>query len=77
MDSDDEEDDINPSDSVQNTPRPPHSVRTPATNRFLGKSPAVPTSVLRSATKSFIPDMPVTGAVGLGLTQIFAGTMDS
>ncbi|KAF6807972.1 MRC1-like domain-containing protein [Colletotrichum sojae] len=40
------------------------------------KSPAIPTSVLRSAKKTFIPGLPVTGAAGLGLTQIFAGTMD-
>ncbi|KAK8024253.1 MRC1-like domain-containing protein [Apiospora rasikravindrae] len=41
-------------------------------------SPKVPTSVLRSATKSFIPGLPVplSGPAGLGLTQIFAGTMD-
>lgn len=40
-------------------------------------SPQVPTSVLRSATKSFIPGLPVApgGPAGLGLTQIFAGTM--
>ena len=40
------------------------------------KSPAAPNSVLRSATKTFIPGLTVTGPVGLGLTQIFAGTMD-
>ncbi|KAK6856735.1 hypothetical protein PG995_006922 [Apiospora arundinis] len=41
-------------------------------------SPKVPTSVLRSATKTFIPGLPVplAGPAGLGLTQIFAGTMD-
>lgn len=41
-------------------------------------SPEVPTSVLRSATKTFIPGLPVDigGPAGLGLTQIFAGTMD-
>ncbi|KAL1901868.1 hypothetical protein Sste5346_001572 [Sporothrix stenoceras] len=40
-------------------------------------SPQVPTSVLRSATKTFIPGLPVApgGPAGLGLTQIFAGTM--
>lgn len=40
-------------------------------------SPQVPTSVLRSATKAFIPGLPVAvgGPAGLGLTQIFAGTM--
>jgi len=39
-------------------------------------SPGAPNSVLRSATKTFIPGLTVTGPVGLGLTQIFAGTMD-
>lgn len=39
-------------------------------------SPTVPTSVLRSATKTFIPGVTVAGPAGLGLTQIFAGTMD-
>ncbi|KAK7917247.1 MRC1-like domain-containing protein [Apiospora marii] len=41
-------------------------------------SPKIPTSVLRSATKTFIPGLPVplAGPAGLGLTQIFAGTMD-
>ncbi|KAL2071705.1 hypothetical protein VTL71DRAFT_12940 [Oculimacula yallundae] len=40
------------------------------------KSPLVPNSVLRSATKTFIPGLTVAGPAGLGLTQIFAGTMD-
>jgi mediator of replication checkpoint protein 1 len=39
-------------------------------------SPGAPNSVLRSATKTFIPGLTVTGPVGLGLTQIFTGTMD-
>ncbi|KAI1868956.1 hypothetical protein JX265_006935 [Neoarthrinium moseri] len=41
-------------------------------------SPKAPTSVLRSATKTFIPGLSVPAAcpAGLGLTQIFAGTMD-
>lgn len=41
-------------------------------------SPEVPTSVLRSAAKTFIPGLPVKAGspAGLGLTQIFAGTMD-
>lgn len=40
-------------------------------------SPAAPTSVLRSATKTFIPGLPVAPAnpAGLGLTQMFASTM--
>lgn len=76
IDSDDEDMVVTPTVSVQNTPRP-QTAKTPGSVRFLGKSPAVPTSVLRSATKNFIPGIPVNGAVGLGLTQIFAGTMDS
>lgn len=49
---------------------------TPAPN---SDSPEVPKSVLRSANKTFIPGLPVNagGPAGLGLTQIFAGTMDS
>ena len=39
-------------------------------------SSQAPTSVLRSATKTFIPGLSVAGPAGLGLTQIFAGTMD-
>ncbi|TAQ89405.1 hypothetical protein B7494_g2277 [Chlorociboria aeruginascens] len=39
-------------------------------------SSGAPTSVLRSATKTFIPGLTVAGPAGLGLTQIFAGTMD-
>ncbi|RDL37613.1 Uncharacterized protein BP5553_05046 [Venustampulla echinocandica] len=39
-------------------------------------SPRAPNSVLRSATKTFIPGVTVDGPAGLGLTQIFAGTMD-
>ncbi|KAG8168478.1 hypothetical protein KVR01_001227 [Diaporthe batatas] len=49
---------------------------TPAPN---SASPEVPKSVLRSANKTFIPGLPVNagGPAGLGLTQIFAGTMES
>ncbi|KAI0407608.1 MRC1-like domain-containing protein [Xylaria palmicola] len=59
---------------------------TPKPKRTLLESPAVPgsgspkppTSVLRSATKTFIPGLPIAPAApaGLGLTQMFAGTMD-
>lgn len=70
-DDDDEESDHR----VEATPRPkatyPKSPSAPNT-----VSPKVPTSVLRSATKTFIPGLPVAGPAGLGLTQIFAGTMD-
>ncbi|KAG5915704.1 hypothetical protein E4U42_007929 [Claviceps africana] len=40
-------------------------------------SPGALGSVLRSAKKTFIPGLPVQGPAGLGLTQIFAGTMDT
>ncbi|KAG5915461.1 hypothetical protein E4U61_004598 [Claviceps capensis] len=50
---------------------------TPAGARALSPSPDAPNSVLRSAKKTFIPGLPVKGPAGLGLTQIFAGTMDN
>lgn len=57
-------------------PKPKAVDFTPAPN---SASPEVPKSVLRSANKTFIPGLPVNagGPAGLGLTQIFAGTMDS
>ncbi|KAJ4396461.1 hypothetical protein N0V93_000680 [Gnomoniopsis smithogilvyi] len=77
---------------VEATPKPPktHSINftpRPASARTMvdftpcpknSTSPSVPTSVLRSAAKTFIPGLPVDagGPAGLGLTQIFAGTMD-
>ncbi|KAK1700235.1 MRC1-like domain-containing protein [Colletotrichum godetiae] len=68
--SDDEDE-----DRIEATPRPRTATQqSPVAPNT--KSPAVPTSVLRSAKKTFIPGLPVTGAAGLGLTQIFAGTMD-
>lgn len=71
--SDDEADD---EAEIEATPKPKAKAaqKTPAEARTV--SPAVPTSVLRSAKKSFIPGLPVQGPAGLGLTQIFAGTMD-
>ncbi|KAI3317981.1 hypothetical protein HD806DRAFT_352048 [Xylariaceae sp. AK1471] len=74
--SDDEEDDADDVD-VEATPKPknifPKSPSAPGSG-----SPRPPTSVLRSATKTFIPGLPIAAAApaGLGLTQIFAGTMD-
>ncbi|KAM5352329.1 hypothetical protein ACJ41O_005052 [Fusarium nematophilum] len=68
--SDDEDE-----DSVEATPRPKTVVHTSPTVPN-AQSPAAPTSVLRSAKKTFIPGLPVQGPAGLGLTQIFAGTMD-
>ncbi|KND89759.1 Mediator of replication checkpoint protein 1 [Tolypocladium ophioglossoides CBS 100239] len=61
---------------VQATPRPIRTATqmTPAAPKTI--SPAAPTSVLRSSKKTFIPGLPVYGPAGLGLTQIFAGTMD-
>ncbi|KAK3681471.1 MRC1-like domain-containing protein [Podospora appendiculata] len=73
--SDDDDDDDEEELRVEATPRPkakfPKSPVAPNT-----KSPKVPMSVLRSATKTFIPGISVAGPAGLGLTQIFAGTMD-
>lgn len=69
--SDDEE------DVVEATPKPQKITHTsPAV--LATDSPAAPGSVLRSAKKTFIPGLPVESGepAGLGLTQIFAGTMD-
>jgi mediator of replication checkpoint protein 1 len=67
--SDDEDEDQNESTSPS-LPQidTPHLPKT--------DSPMAPNSVLRSATKTFIPGVTVAGPAGLGLTQIFAGTMD-
>ncbi|KAG6180256.1 hypothetical protein E4U27_002844, partial [Claviceps purpurea] len=66
-------------DSVGVTPKPfkLFSHMSPAGARALSPSPDAPNSVLRSAKKTFIPGLPVKGPAGLGLTQIFAGTMDN
>lgn len=64
-------------DEVEATPKPKAGHwKSPSTAHL--SSPKAPTSVLRSATKTFIPGLPVPVAApaGLGLTQIFAGTMD-
>ncbi|KAJ4265548.1 hypothetical protein NW762_004839 [Fusarium torreyae] len=60
---------------VETTPKPKTTVHTSPTVPNT-QSPSAPTSVLRSAKKNFIPGLPVQGPAGLGLTQIFAGTMD-
>lgn len=68
----DDEDEV-----VEATPKPQRVAHTsPAV--LATDSPAAPGSVLRSAKKTFIPGLPVEsgGPAGLGLTQIFAGTMD-
>ncbi|ESZ96512.1 hypothetical protein SBOR_3134 [Sclerotinia borealis F-4128] len=54
----------------------PKATRTLSPRHPRTDSPVVPTSVLRSATKTFIPGLPITGPAGLSLTQIFQGTMD-
>ena len=59
-------------DDVEATPKP--KSKTQATT--VAPSIDTPGSVLRSAKKTFIPGLPVEGPAGLGLTQIFAGTMD-
>ncbi|KAF5531464.1 mediator of replication checkpoint 1 [Fusarium mexicanum] len=69
--SDEEEEE----DTVEMTPRPKTAVHMSPTVPNT-KSPSAPRSVLRSAKKNFIPGLPVQGPAGLGLTQIFAGTMD-
>lgn len=63
--------------SVQATPKP-RKVLFKSPDGQTSESPMAPKSVLRSATKTFIPGLPVpaAGPAGLGLTQIFAGTMD-
>ncbi|KAI0811943.1 MRC1-like domain-containing protein [Xylaria sp. FL0064] len=71
----DDEDDEDEGD-VEATPKPKSILfKSPLPG---SRSPKAPTSVLRSATKSFIPGLPIAAAApaGLGLTQIFAGTMD-
>ncbi|KAI0974003.1 MRC1-like domain-containing protein [Xylaria arbuscula] len=72
--SDDEDEDEG---DVETTPRP-KSILFKSPSIPDSGSPKPPTSVLRSATKTFIPGLPIAAAApaGLGLTQIFAGTMD-
>ncbi|KAF4452218.1 URK1, partial [Fusarium albosuccineum] len=69
--SDDEDE-----DTVEPTPKPKATTMHTSPTVPSTQSPAAPTSVLRSAKKTFIPGLPVQGPAGLGLTQIFAGTMD-
>ncbi|PQE04685.1 MRC1-like domain-containing protein [Rutstroemia sp. NJR-2017a BBW] len=66
-------DDEDEEDIVKQTPKAPRT-RSPTDPRT--DSPAMPTSVFRSAKRTFIPGVTVAGPAGLGLTQIFAGTMD-
>jgi mediator of replication checkpoint protein 1 len=66
-------DDEDEQDQVKETPS---VLRTKSPSQLYTYSPGAPNSVLRSATKTFIPGLSVAGPAGLGLTQIFAGTMD-
>ncbi|KAJ2903255.1 hypothetical protein MKZ38_010207 [Zalerion maritima] len=73
----DDEDESDGMDVVKATPKPKATpFKVPNTSASRGKTP---TSVLRSATKPFIPGLPIPVAApaGLGLTQMFQGTMDS
>jgi mediator of replication checkpoint protein 1 len=70
--SDDEEEEI----QIEATPRPKNATQKTTPGARTTDSPVAPGSVLRSAKKTFIPGLPVEGPAGLGLTQIFAGTMD-
>lgn len=74
---DEDEDEIaatpRPQPFLQATPRV-QSTTTPKISSVT--TPGAPSSVLRSAKKNFIPGFPVQGPAGLGLTQMFAGTMD-
>ncbi|OBT74434.1 hypothetical protein VF21_06589 [Pseudogymnoascus sp. 05NY08] len=68
----DDEDDVSVPQSPALAP-----MNTPGPKATAATSPPAPMSVLRSATKTFIPGITVAGPAGLGLTQIFAGTMDT
>lgn len=78
VDSDDEDDDnvVDTTPTEKATPVSKRLEAQPATATKTCSPLKTPTSVLRSATKPFIPGLPVTGPAGLGLTQIFAGTID-
>ncbi len=75
LSDDDDDDDDEVGVWQAKTPKPKAAFLSP---QHGSDSPQVPTSVLRSAAKAFIPGLPVAagGPAGLGLTQIFAGTMD-
>ncbi|KAI5861235.1 MRC1-like domain-containing protein [Durotheca rogersii] len=66
-------------DDVEATPKPKKASYAKSPSATNSDSPKIPTSVLRSARKTFIPGLPIpaAGPAGLGLTQIFAGTMDN
>ena len=77
-DDEDGNDEDGNDDIVAKTPKPKSAFPKSPSVQHNSDSPQVPTSVLRSATKTFIPGLPVVagGPAGLGLTQIFAGTLD-
>lgn len=77
-DEEEEEQVVSSKQRIEETPRPKQRFPKSPTSALHSGSPSVPTSVLRSARKNFIPGLPVpvAGPAGLGLTQIFAGTMD-
>jgi mediator of replication checkpoint protein 1 len=66
-------DDEDEEDQIKETPS---AARIKSPQQLHTDSPVAPNSVLRSATKTFIPGLTIAGPAGLGLTQIFAGTMD-
>ncbi|KAK3957037.1 MRC1-like domain-containing protein [Pseudoneurospora amorphoporcata] len=77
-DEDEQEQVVSSKQRIEETPRPKQRFPKSPASALRSGSPSVPTSVLRSARKNFIPGLPVPIAqpAGLGLTQIFAGTMD-
>ncbi|KKF96104.1 Mediator of replication checkpoint protein 1 [Ceratocystis platani] len=81
--SDDEDEDKGASVASVTSDDPNKAMQTPRPKAGLAfrastgnQSPAVPTSVLRSATKPFIPGLPVTSPTKLDLAEMFAGTLN-
>ncbi|KAL5594465.1 hypothetical protein BROUX41_001398 [Berkeleyomyces rouxiae] len=62
------------SNKVMQTPRPKAGLVFGAANA--NGSPAAPRSVLRSATKPFIPGVPINGPADMDLAEMFAGTLN-
>ncbi|KAF4125707.1 mediator of replication checkpoint protein 1 [Geosmithia morbida] len=74
--SDDDEDSNTEVPKIEATPNPKVRMTHVSPNIQGATTPNAHGSVLRSAKKTFIPGLPVNGPAGLGLTQMFAGTMD-
>ncbi|KAL1890814.1 hypothetical protein Cpir12675_005239 [Ceratocystis pirilliformis] len=81
--SDDEDEDKGASVAPVTSDDPNKAMQTPRPKAGLAfaasagnQSPAVPTSILRSATKPFIPGLPVTSPTKLDLAEMFAGTFN-